>query len=544
MTTAKQPTVVMVVVNDVSGDTRVKKTAVTLAHAGCSVVVYGFSKSARRWETVIGPVRVVRLPDPRKMPRSTHVSLRERRFARRRSQDPLERASARREARRARVVASVRIWKGRIDRRQYCIDGRGSRSLADRLVIASLWYRIKGLRAIAKVPDLVFRLRLARWGRRGKTRKLVTEIRRWLEKGIVSSPGSTSRRTSTAVNALAHLEPLGQALLEELRGQEVDAIHAHDFFAIGMAHKAATLLSKPDAPVRLVYDAHEYVRGLDVLAPERQEAALELEEEHIHSADRVITVTPELADRLQEDYHLPRRPDVVLNAPALLDGRSSRESVRSRLGLADDVPLLVYAGQVKAARDIHTLVAALGFLPSAHLAILTANTGPYLEELADIATRNSATDRYHVLPYVASHEVSGFLRDATLGVVPLTHYGNAELALPTKLFEFLHAGLPMAVSDTQAMRRFVIELGVGEVFTAGDPRSLVAAVDKVLGRLDSYRQLLLADPEVLARYSWQRQEQVLIDAYSSLLDRSLSWDGRTPTSLQEDAVLIDGAETA
>lgn len=530
MSNRTPPVIAMVVQNDVSGDTRVKKTALTLAHAGCSVTVYGFAKDGRRWETSLGPVRIVRLVDPRRAagPPSPFADVR--RLAAHRSPEALRRAVARRAVRRARVVAVVGGFKARIDAREQRISGRGARSLSDRLLIASLWYRIKAVRGAANIAEIGYQLRLSITRGDRVARKLWRKARRHIAgRRRTAIPGAVR-------NPLAHLERLERVFVQELQGHQIDAIHAHDFFTIAMAHRAAQRLSEDGAPVRWVYDAHEYVRGLDFFSAERRAAALAIEGDHIRAADRVVTVTPDLADRLQEDYALPRRPDVVLNAPARMGSAPPRETVRSCLGLADDVPLLVYAGQVKAPRDIHTLVAALEYLPDAHLAVLTANEGPYVERLADIAARISATDRYHRLPYVASHEVSAFLSDATVGVVPLTHYGNAEVALPTKLFEFLHARLPMVVSDTRAMRRFVEELGVGEVFVAGDAHALATAVLRVLERPDTYRQPLRSHPELLVRYSWQEQERVLLDVYSSVLDRPLRSEGRTPTSLREHAV--------
>lgn len=530
MTGQDRPIVVMVVQNDVTGDTRVKKTALTLAHAGCSVTVYGFARDGRRWETSVGPVRIIRLADRREVARRASPLAAARRLAAHRSPAALRRAVARRGARRARVVAVVGTYKTRIDARQDRIRARGRRSPADRVVIASLWYRIKAVRGISNVADMGFRLRLSITRGDRVARKL------W-RKARTRAPGRwRDAAPRTVRNPLAHLERLERIFIQELEGQPVDAIHAHDFFTIAMAHRAAQRLSQGGTPVRWVYDAHEYVRGLDFFSPARRAAALAIEGEHIRSADRVITVTPDLADRLQDDYRLPRRPDVVLNAPARLDGCRPRSTVRSCLRLPEDVPLLVYAGQVKAPRDIHTLVAALEFLPDAHLAVLTANAGPYVDGLAGIAASISAAHRYHRLPYVPSHEVSAFLSDATVGVVPLTHYGNAEVALPTKVFEFLHARLPMVVSDTRAMRRFVEELGVGEVFPAGDARALAAAVSRVLDRPERYRQAILARPELLGQYSWQEQEHVLVSAYSSVLGRRLRLDGPTPTSLEEHPV--------
>src|SRR5512133_1058838 len=52
----------MVVGNDVTTDNRVRRTALALARAGARVTVLGTSPDAVRHESVLGPVRVVRVP--------------------------------------------------------------------------------------------------------------------------------------------------------------------------------------------------------------------------------------------------------------------------------------------------------------------------------------------------------------------------------------------------------------------------------------------------------------------------------------------------
>lgn len=528
MNAARRPQIVMVVQNDVSGDTRVKKTALSLASAGCEVTVYGFSKDGRPWETMIGSVRIIRLADPAR-------TYRRRRGLRRpplayRTQAALDHALGRREGRRARVVSAVTAWKSRIDARQERLEWAGHRTLTDRLTIASLWYRIKGRRVLAVMPELVFRLRLSSTRGQGVTTTVVRKIRRLV--GLRSSLGEGSPGPADPLAHLLRLEEQFKAALQK-REEPVDALHAHDFFTIGMVRRAAQMLSPSGDPVPWIYDAHEYVSGLDFFTPARRAAALQLESEHISAAAQVVTVTPELAARLHSDYGLKRRPAVVLNAPAQMDRPAVSETVRTSLGLASEVPLLVYAGQVKEPRDVHTLVAALAFLPGVHLAILTANAGAYVDGLAQLAAEVGAADRYHRLPYVASHAVSSFLRDADVGVVPLSHYGNAEVALPTKLFEYLHARLPMVVSDTQAMRSFVEALAIGEVFVAGEARSLAEAARAVLANRERYIKPMESDPELLMRYSWQHQERVLLDVYSVILGQPVVPTDAAPTSLEE-----------
>ena len=133
--------------------------------------------------------------------------------------------------------------------------------------------------------------------------------------------------------------------------------------------------------------------------------------------------------------------------------------------------------------------------------------------LREIAVRVGAADRLHFVPPVPSHEVPSYLSQADVAVSPILGDSvSYDEALPNKLFEFLHAGLPMVVSDCRAVAQFVTDHGLGAVFRAGDPADLARALREVL-----------ADPphpdttELRRTYSWQGQEPHLIAVYDELV---------------------------
>ncbi len=118
-------------------------------------------------------------------------------------------------------------------------------------------------------------------------------------------------------------------------------------------------------------------------------------------------------------------------------------------GLALEVPLIVYAGSMAPERGLDAVVKALPALPDVHLALVAGRTNTSLSALLDLSRRLGVHDRVHVAPYVAPHAVPTYLASATLGVIPFLRKPNNEISLPTKLPEYLHAGLPVIVSDAK-----------------------------------------------------------------------------------------------
>jgi hypothetical protein len=98
----------------------------------------------------------------------------------------------------------------------------------------------------------------------------------------------------------------------------------------------------------------------------------------------------------------------------------------------------------------------------------------------------------------------------------MTVYGNSDVALPNKLFDYCMAGIPAVVSNCQAMEEFVTTWRVGEVFKAEDTADFVRAVRAVLADRQRYVDAIRDQPDLIDAHCWEAQETVLLGVYKSL----------------------------
>ncbi|MGH6656796.1 MAG: glycosyltransferase family 4 protein, partial [Actinocrinis sp.] len=303
-----------------------------------------------------------------------------------------------------------------------------------------------------------------------------------------------------------------------------DLIHAHDFHMVGIGARLAATLSTPQHPVRWVYDAHEYLAGIDVPGrwdmrrKMRRRMLVGVESEYIRRADAVVTVSEGIAAKLAADHRLPVKPLVVLNAP-IITSKATGRRLRDDVGLADDVPLLLYSGGMSPRRGVSTVIDALVPLAdvNAHLALIARVDDPDVAALKRRAAERGVDDRLHVVPYVPVDEVVPYIASATIGVVPILHHPNHELSLITKYFEYLHACLPILTSDVREMAETTRRLGVGEVFTAGDPAALAQAARTMLAGLDGYRKVYTGPDDPRGASQWSEQAAKLDRLYRQLI---------------------------
>ncbi|PWJ72523.1 glycosyltransferase involved in cell wall biosynthesis [Pseudaminobacter salicylatoxidans] len=302
-------------------------------------------------------------------------------------------------------------------------------------------------------------------------------------------------------------------------------IHSHDMSGIKIGAGARTALLAGGSSVPWIHDLHEYVAGLTgELAEAYMPICLAWEREYLHKADHLFTVSDALAEVTQHSYGLSVAPTVIYNTPNARAFSSTGENVREKIGIAPETPLVVFVGGATPLRGCDTIVEAIAKLPDVHLAFVSQ--GKYVDDLVKRAGELGMGGRFHIHPYVSSDQVTSFIRSADVGIHGLVHYPNAEVALPNKLFEYLHARLPVVVSDVASMKAFIEKHDVGTVFSASDVDSCVSAIRDALSRKDELKSRI--SNELLERFSWEQQERAIQRVYKSLLD--------APRSLPSDIV--------
>lgn len=320
--------------------------------------------------------------------------------------------------------------------------------------------------------------------------------------------------TPDTPNISLFIDRMVAAFLDAIQGEHYDFLHTHDMYGLPVGAKLREKCKIGETG--WIHDLHEYVEGCTNL-PEGSRAFLwEQEKDHIAKPDALTTVSPILSAIISEKYKL-HPPSLVLNTPRLGDfDQFYPKSLRHALSIEDRIPLLVYNGGVKPPRGVQYAINALPLLPDVHLALVTNSTGEFMDELFSIAKNNGCEKRLHIHPFVPHYDVTSFIRDVTVGINPVTIYENSDLALPNKVFEYIHAGVPVVSTATTAMKDFVAKHDCGVTFPAGDVESFAEAVYRSFAR---YPQGLFnaAQGSKLARqYCWEEQEKVILSLYNKM----------------------------
>ncbi|WP_340379278.1 glycosyltransferase [Streptomyces sp. SS7] len=473
---ARRPRLAVIVANGITGDSRVQKTAVAAARDGWDVTLVGRSDTKRVQRSKMGPITVIRVPVGADYLRGVNS----------RRRHPVRAAATqfqlRDQAALNRYTAAYRAWV-----RQTSAESNWAGSP-----------RRASLKALLKARRSVHRLRVRAF--------------RWEEQRRPKDPapvGDWRRDWPQVVDLDLAFGPV----IEEI---EPDVIHANDVTMIATAALSAARLRARGRKCAWLYDAHEYVKGVEWPNARQASALPALEAEFIGRADAVVTVSTQMAELLRNDHKLTESPLVVGNSPVreVIGGRRSSASVREACGLGPEVPLMVYSGWIGRERGVDAVIDGLPDLPGFHLALVVGRMTPLLEELLAQAESLGVRDRVHLVPYVPQHEVADYLSSADLGLTPFKRVPNCEVSLPTKVSEYLQAGLPLVTSDVKVIKAYVEEHGLGEVWTWDDPKTFAVAAAQAMDKRDKLAEAITED--VRTELSWEAQSGKLLRLYREL----------------------------
>lgn len=256
---------------------------------------------------------------------------------------------------------------------------------------------------------------------------------------------------------------------------------ANDLDTLLANHLAAKLRGR-----KLVYDTHELYTEVPELVgrPAVRRIWLAIERRLFPRQRTVITVNGSIAAVYHERYG--NVVHVVRNIPLVRD--LGPLPTRAELGLPVERRILVLQGAgINVHRGAEEAVLAMRELPQCLLVIIGGGDAwPVLE---DLVREHGLADRVRLLGKMPYERMMAHTRNADLGLTLDRDTNlNYRFSLPNKLFDYLHAGIPVLATDLPEVARIVRQYEAGVVIPTAGPEAIAAAV-----------RGLFNDPEALHR---------------------------------------------
>lgn len=243
----------------------------------------------------------------------------------------------------------------------------------------------------------------------------------------------------------------------------------------------------------------------------------------------IIAATPAIAER----FAPLNDKTVVIENFAILDEPSGDGDIP----WAERSASVAFVGGLSRERGMREMIQAMSLLPKS-LRVRLTFAGWFLpESLREEAISSPGWERVDELGLLEQSLVFQVLKRSRAGVLTFHPGANHDRSMPTKLFEYMSAGIPVIASDFSLWRCLVEGARCGLLVDPLQPRDIASAIEYLMthGR-EAEEMGKRGRAAVEQLYNWNPQRAKLLDLYVSLIGAPPASVERIPKQSRNDPI--------
>lgn len=227
-------------------------------------------------------------------------------------------------------------------------------------------------------------------------------------------------------------------LAHAVRSKSAEVVLAGDLYSLS----AAVWMKQNSRTKRVIYDSREVYTELPRVAsrPIVKFVWRTLERRGLLKTDAVIVTAPRDAQAICDVHDFLPRPVLVRNLPQRVDHSVRDRSLLNSYAISSDTQVVVYLGGLQKGRGLKNLIGTMHTLPEVHLLLI--GDGVMRAELETHASPN-----VHFAGAIPSDRAMEIVAACDVGICLVEPISRSyELALSSKLFEYMMCGIPVVSS--------------------------------------------------------------------------------------------------
>lgn len=259
----------------------------------------------------------------------------------------------------------------------------------------------------------------------------------------------------------------------------------------------------------LVFDSHEIFSEVPTLHDRKFKKKIWkfIEKSIVPKIKHFYTVSNGYADWFENEYKI--RPKIIRNVPIVKPLDYPLTVV-----LPEIIPnekILLYQGDINFSRGIDKMIEAIQFVENAKLWIV--GKGPKKDEFEKLTKDLNLTHKVKFIGSVPPAQLKLITPKVDLGLSLEEDYGiSYRYALPNKIFDYTHAGIPILATNLPEIKNTVEQFGIGKIIQNHEPKHIAEMIKLMLNEGKTpYSENLKKAAEV---FTWENEEANLEKIYS------------------------------
>ncbi len=285
---------------------------------------------------------------------------------------------------------------------------------------------------------------------------------------------------------------------------KADMYWSNDLDTILANHIAAKWKKK-----KLIFDSHEYFTEVPELInrPKVQKFWKRIERKILPQLNNVITVSQSIADLYKKEYDIDVK--VVRNIPSKNQTKTTVKNIT-----AEGKKTIIYQGAINVNRGIEYMVETMAYLDNCVLYLF--GDGDIFSKVETLIKQKNLEEKVIMMGSVPQEQLYSYTIQADLGLSLEEDKGlNYRFALPNKLFNYIHANVPVLVSNLPEMENLVTQHQVGEIISNHKPKEIAKKIISMLesGNYQTWKNNCEKAQEFL---NWETEKKVIQDLFNDI----------------------------
>lgn len=266
----------------------------------------------------------------------------------------------------------------------------------------------------------------------------------------------------------------------------------------------------------LLYDSHEYFTELPELVGRRRVKRIweKIEQKIFPKLPLAVTVCESIAEIYHRKYNVPVYS--IRNVPLKKENIEKKDITNI---FNDFNHLLIYQGALNIGRGIEFLIDSMIYLDN-RIVLLIIGKGDIEFDLHKRVEKLELTERVKFLGKVSIEDLHAYTLNADLGFSLEEDRGmNYRFALPNKLFDYIHASVPIVCSDLPEMSKIVKEYNVGICLNESQrtPEILAKTINELLNNKQQIKQWRINCKMAAKELNWEIEKEKLKSVLQKLI---------------------------
>ena len=159
----------------------------------------------------------------------------------------------------------------------------------------------------------------------------------------------------------------------------------------------------------------------------------------------------------------------------------------------------------------------MNWLDPAIFHLLIVGGGDVFPELVALIEKNGLRDRITTIPKQPFFLLKHITRQANLGLsLDKADNINHKYGLPNKIFDYLHAGVPVLVSRLIELEKIVTAYDVGDFIEHHDPAHIASCIRRIADNPDRLKTWKENTEKLRQELNWENEGKIVLGIFKQV----------------------------